>query len=83
VENKIKVRIKKMKLMDSLYEIDRGHIDIAEYKSKDGSEEYCVRKMEDEIIIYTKNAEMVVITDDLIGYKYMTKEEKEQYVKNK
>lgn len=70
MNNKENVKICKCKFLDALKLVENNEIDIAEYKSSDGFYKYCIRKMQNEIVIYTKNTNEIVVDDILTCYKY-------------
>lgn len=51
--------------------INRGEIDIAEYGKDTDFYKYYIRKIDNEIVIYTKNTDEVVSIDKLTCYKFI------------
>ena len=73
----------KAKFFDAIDLINKGEIDIAEYGKDADFYKYYIKKIDNEIVIYTKNTDEIVFSDELTCYKFMTKEEQKEWEKHK
>jgi hypothetical protein len=76
---KVKVEICKTNVSKAIMLLENDSIDIAEYESKDGFYNYCIRKTYGKIMFYTKNTDEVVFSDKVTCYAFMTQQEFEEY----